>query len=137
KQLQAWSANCMLNFPKCLDLPTIVFVPSSDSPEYNNMNGELSVLAEEFIKLGYFVACIGNYREVRNFTPGLLYLNYKENFSIEETKKEIFKLGKVAVVLSELPVDLNKQIKELNNVELVMNPTLPKVSAEEIIQQYS
>ena len=114
--LVEWSKLCMKNYPQCLELPSILFLPYQNSSEFKNLSADLMQKAKNYIEEGYFVAALGDYRNTSEFIPGLIYLNYSKGFSRERLLHETSRLGKEVIVYSGCGEELDEEILNCGNV---------------------
>lgn len=131
--LLAWSQNSIINFPVCLNKPTIVFLPETGSAEYSNFQGPLAEQAARFVKQGHFVCAIGDYRAATHCPPGVVLITHKDqNISADLVGKEVYKLGKEVIIFNGLGEIVEAELQNLNNVSNIFKIEAGKVNLPKI-----
>lgn len=117
--LRSWAEVALANGPRAFELPTIVFLPSANNPEFQNFNGPLARLAAEFVRRGHFVATFGAFQSLpplRSFMPIRCTAELDPNFVLSK----LYSIGRQLILITDLPSEMLRRIRAAENLHTVV-----------------
>ncbi|MCB0339068.1 MAG: glycosyltransferase, partial [Bdellovibrionales bacterium] len=120
-EMRTWADSILELAPECFKKPTVVFLPSIDSPEFTEFNGFLRKIANVCIEQGMLTAPIGKYDVRGKVVPGVMHLSGRTEIDLEWLCGFMTKIGAELIVFSELPPYVTQGLSSLENIHAIVS----------------
>lgn len=121
QDMQMWGKLALHNAPRCFDLPTIVFLLSSEAGQHSQLSGNLLALAKEFIQRGHFVVALGSLADSHEIIPGLVLIKNPERNDWNFIDNRLYMLGREVMVFSEFSSIFTRRLRCAKNVHTIFS----------------